>query len=537
MRKRMRFTSNVSVKIATMLTVLSVLLVACAPTPAPEATQPVKATATSTAQPTIAPTETPPKGPQGTLTVLQGLLPIVPDPHKEYLTSSWNVNYAIYDPLTLVDENMKLIPKLATSWRLEAPTSWIFEIRKGVKFHDGSPLTAKDVVWSLARIRDPETKSIWGRIYSYVTDAEIVDEYTVRIKTAFPEVAVPQDFGRMCILPQEAFERMGEEEFFQHPIGSGPFKLVKNVPGEEIVMEANEDYWGGVPKVKTLVWRGVPEEATRVAELLSGRADVVHGIPASEADRIKKSDIASLALIKSVRNLYIDMDLRQPPFDDIRCREAVALAIDAQAIIDSIYGGRAYLVGGWLSDYTWGQNPDLEPYPYDPERAKALLAEAGYPDGLSCKFTMGRGRFVQDEEVGLAIADQLGKAGFDIDFEVLEWGTYSTKMNAGELTGIHMVASGNTTGEPDQMLRSVDIDRNDVYIQSEELTDMVHKSMAEGDLDKRKQLIMAIDKKIHEEYLSLCIFALQDIYGVSNRVHGFQPSPNELMWFLDVSVD
>jgi peptide/nickel transport system substrate-binding protein len=300
-------------------------------------------------------------------------------------------------------------------------------------------------------------------------------------------------------------------------------------------MEAHEDYWEDVPKVKTLVWRAVPEDATRVAELLSGNADVVHGIAPSDAGRIQESDVAGVVTSKSVRILYLDMDTREPPFDDVRVRNAVALAIDRQALINDIYGGRAYPVEGCWTEYTWGHNPNLEPYPYDPEKARELLAEAGYPDGLPTVFAYSSS-VVQEKEVGLACADFLQQAGFDLDVKFMEWGTFVGERLAGELN-LQLIAKGNTTGEPDQLLREFDMDRRAVFVQREDVHDMVKASMAEADPDKREQLVMEIEKKIYDEYLTISLLALQDIYGLNKRVHGFGPGPNELMWFLDVSVD
>src|SRR3990172_5693439 len=339
------------------------------------------------------------QAPRGTLTFVQSLLPLVADPHVEFLNSSFHVQYAMFDPLARVNEEGKLTPYLATSWKWESPTSWVFELRKGVKWHDGAPFTSKDVVFSISRILDPATRSIWGRIYSFVERAESIDDYTVRIRTKVPSVAVPQDFGRMAMLPKDQFERIGKDAFFQKPVGTGPFKFVRQVRGEEIVMEANLNYWGGPPKVRTLVFKQVTDEATRVAELLAGTADIVDGIPPADAARVNASGRATVTFAPTVRRILLEFAvLTTPELKDRRVRVAVAHAINGRAINLAIYGGQAGRQTGYLDRFSWGYNQSLKPYIYDPAKSKRLLAEAGFPNGMPLVFLMGRGRFLLDSE-------------------------------------------------------------------------------------------------------------------------------------------
>jgi peptide/nickel transport system substrate-binding protein len=550
-KKRMQFMSSIVLLIA----LVASLLAGCGPTTAPEATEAPAAeepAATEAPAPTEpspteapAPTEPPPteappaaEGPSGTLTVVQALLPITADPHIEYLNSSWAVNYALYDPLARVDEEAVLKNYLAESWELETPTTWIYHLRQGVNWHDGEPFTSEDVVFSIERIMDPETASIWGRIYSYVTDVEAIDDYTVRFTTAFPTVALPQDFGRMCILPKHAFEAMGKDEFFQNPIGTGPFKFVSQIPGEEVVMEANEDYWGGPPKIKTLIIKQVPEAAARVAELLSGTADLVDGIPPNEVENVNNSDIAHVVAAPTVRRALIEFArLTTPELDDPQIRKAVALAIDADAINDAVYAGQGGRQTGWLDRHSWGYNKDLEPWGYDPEESKRLLAEAGYPDGMPITFMMGKGRFLLDEEVGLAIADYLSEGGFIVDFQIYEWGTFSSMRSAEELTGVFMLSSGNSTGEPDQVFRSFDPDRSAIYTIDEDLAELIHAQAQEFDLEKRAPLVAAVDAYIHENVVSYNPFTVPGFYGLNNRVENFVPNPFEIFNFYNLTVE
>jgi peptide/nickel transport system substrate-binding protein len=477
------------------------------------------------------------QAPSGTLTFVQSLLPLTPDPHVEFLNSSFHVQYAMFDPLARVDEEGKLTPYLATSWKWESPTSWVFDLRRNVRWHDGTPFTSKDVVWSIARILNPETRSIWGRIYSFVQGAEAIDDHTVRIRTKTPSVAVPQDFGRMAILPRDQFERAGKDAFFQRPIGTGPFRFVRQVRGEQIVMEANPQYWGGAPKVRTLIFRQVPDEATRVAELMAGTADIVDGIPPVDAARVNQSGRADVVFAPTVRRIILDFAIATTPeLRDKRVRLAVAHAVNTRAINNAVYGGRAGRQAGWLDRFSWGYNTALKPYIYDPARSKRLLAEAGFPNGLPLQFFMGRGRFLLDHEVGLAIADFLGKAGFNVDFKVFEWGTYAAMRTRKEFKGVYMLSSGNSTGEPDQVFRSFDSNREALYVIDSRLDELIHAQMGEPDRDKRIKMVAAVDAYVHENVLALNLMTIPGVYGLNKRVSGWKPSPFEIFTFTNVGV-
>ncbi|MGQ0569093.1 MAG: ABC transporter substrate-binding protein [Armatimonadota bacterium] len=477
------------------------------------------------------------QAPRGTLTFVQSLLPLTPDPHVEFLNSSFHVQYAMFDPLARVNEDGKLTPYLATSWKWESPTSWVFELRRNVRWHDGAPFTSKDVVWSISRILDPATRSIWGRIYSFVERAEAIDDHTVRIRTKTPSVAVPQDFGRMAMLPKDQFERAGKDAFFQRPIGTGPFKFVRQVRGEQIVMEANLQYWGGPAKVKTLIFKGVTDEATRVAELLAGTADIVDGIPPADAQRVNASGRANVIFAPTVRRVLLDFAvLTTPELKDKKVRLAVAHAINTRAINIAVYGGQAGRQTGWLDRFSWGYNTSLKPYIYDPAKSKRLLAEAGFPNGLPLTFMMGRGRFLLDHEVGLAIADFLGKAGFTIDFKVFEWGTYSAMRTRKEFKGVYMLSSGNSTGEPDQVFRTFDSQREAIYIVDQKLDDLIHEQMGEPNREKRAKIVATVDAYVHENMLSFNLMTIPGVYGLNKRVTGFKPSPFEIFTFANVGV-
>jgi peptide/nickel transport system substrate-binding protein len=352
--------------VLTPLLVVALLVSACTPTP--PAGQSAGGQTGSAAQKAAKPA-----GPTGTLTIAQlALLPRA-DPYAVTANAEHSIVYSVWDPLTRVDEEGNAKNYLAESWQNESANSWIVKLKKGVKWHDGSDFTAKDVVFSIDRIRDPNCKCIWHTAYNYVEGGEIVDDHTVRIKTKTMQVGLPVDFGRVAMIPKDAWEKMGEDQYFQTPVGTGPFKLTKIAPGESWTLEANENYHMGVPKVKTLVWKQIKDPATRVAELLSGTSDIVIGLPPNELQRIDASPNAHTVVGPSVIRVMMDFPLSTTPeLKDKRVREAAVRSINVDAINNATYGGKAGKQNGHFDKHSFGYNKECKPHTYDPARAKQL---------------------------------------------------------------------------------------------------------------------------------------------------------------------
>lgn len=489
----------------------------------------------SSAAPTGAPTGAP--GPSGTLTISQAQIVPQMDPYALTTNSHFSIYYSVWDPLSRVDEEGKLQNYLAESWQNESPTSWIVKLKKGVKWHDGTPFTAKDVVFSVQRLRDPATKTIWTAVYSYVTGAEAVDDYTVRITTKALVVNVPQDFGRMQMMPKDAFEKLGKEGFIKAPIGTGPFKFVKMAAGDSITLEANMEYFNGPPKVKTLIWKQVPDPATRVAEILSGASDIVIGLPPNEVSRINSSSSAKVVAGGSVIRMILNFALSTTPeLKDPRVREAAIRAIDVEAINKAVYDGKAGKQTGWLDKHSFGYNKDLKPYTYDPAKSKQLLVDAGYPNGLPMTLMMRKGDFLLVDEVALAVVDYLNKGGFKIDLQSFENAAFTQMGRTGAYKGIYLLASRNSTGDPDQVFRALDSKREDKYILDKDLENLIDAQASEPDPEKRATKVAAVDKYIHDNFLAYNMLTVPSLDGVSNRVAGFRQSPFDIYSVFPLAV-
>jgi peptide/nickel transport system substrate-binding protein len=510
---------------------LAVSLVGSGCSPAPATTQ----APGSSSDPSTGPTAV--AGASGTLTVAQQAILPRPDPYALTTNMEHTIVLSMFDPLSRVNEEGALTYYLAESYEPEGDNAWIVKLKQGVKWSDGTEFTADDVVFTINRMKDPETKSIWTAVYSYIESAEAVDKYTVKINTNRKVVNLPQDYGRMSMMPKAAFEAMGADAFFAAPVTSGPFKFVELVPGERFVLEANMDYHLGPPKVQTLIIKQVPDAATRVAEAVTGASDIVFDVPPTEIDNVNGSGKADIVTYPGVGRIVLEFALATTPeLQDPRVREAAFLAIDADAINQAIYGGAGGSQTGWMDRHTFGQNKSLVSHGYDPERAKALLVEAGYPNGLPMPFTIRTPDGLLTEDVGLAMNDMLKAVGFQTDFVTLEAAEFTKRRNDGVMTGLWLQGSRNSTGDPDQILRSYDAKREDKYILDPKLEALILAQASEAEPAKREGLVAEVDKYIHDNFIGYNVLTWPGIEAVSKRVTGYVPSPFETRWFHEVSV-
>ena len=357
------------------------------------------------------------------------------DPYvvEEVFTSGFLGN--VYEGLIRRAPDLSIQPALAESWELISPTQWRFHLRKGVKFHDGSPFTADDVVFSAERVR--AGASDFKNRLSADTKVVAVDDYTVDFITTKPNPILHYTWANWYIMSRSwaeahgigAPEKGGEDESFAtlHENGTGPFVLTKREPGVKTVLKANTDWWGKgtIPtNVTDVVYTPVPNAATRVAALLSNQLDVVFPIPVQDIKRIDATPGAHIEAGPEVRTMYLTMNQWKDtlpgydvegknPFKDRRVREAAYRAINIDIIKEKIMRGRATPSALMVAPGVNGYSPDFKRYPYDPEKSKELLAEAGYPDGFSFTFQCSNNMYVNDEAICLAVSNMLAKVGID----------------------------------------------------------------------------------------------------------------------------
>jgi len=395
------------------------------------------------------------------------------DPHFYNLFPNNNIAEHIFDKLVQMDPDSKMIPGIATSWKTIDATTWEFKLRKGVKFHDGTELTAEDVVFSIDRV--PLVANSPGRFTAYtkaIVSKQIVDPYTLRLKYAAPYPLAPNDLSTIYIVSKKAAANATTDDFNsgKATIGSGRFKFVKYVNGDRVELVRNDNYWGDKPVWDKVTFRIIKSEPSRVAALLSGDVDAMEGVPTADLTRLKADPKFNVTSKISHRVIYFNFDfldrpspfitakdgkpLAKNPLQDIRVRRAISKAINRPAIAERVMEGQAIPSGQLVSATLFGNVPGLKAEVFDPEGAKKLLAEAGYPEGFNLTIHGPSGRYVNDEKVVQAVAQMLARVGIAAKVETAPMGPYSARASKQEFS-FYMVGWGASTGEASSPLRSL----------------------------------------------------------------------------------
>jgi peptide/nickel transport system substrate-binding protein len=306
--------------------------------------------------------------------------------HRETETVIRNM----FDGLVTRTHGSDVVPELAESWEQESETEFVFRLRPGVTFHDGTPMTAADVVFTFERVITEGaiggSSSPRAGLLGPLERVERIDDLTVRFVLGAPFPPFLQALVQFQIVPKDYVEEVGDAAFAEAPIGTGPFRFVRGALDNEIVMDRYDDYYGGAPDltpvgpapVQRAVFRMMPEPSSRVAALLSGEVHIIQAVPVDLLARLEADDRVQVATAEGTRSYQIEFNTTRAPFDDARVRRAVNLAIDWDSILAGVYQGYGEQLATSFLPSGFGYDPDLAPYPYDPEQAKELLRDAGY---------------------------------------------------------------------------------------------------------------------------------------------------------------
>jgi peptide/nickel transport system substrate-binding protein len=439
------------------------------------------------------------------------------DPHYHNLSPNNSLLLNIYEPLINRDPDGKLVPALAVSWKALDDLTWEFKLRKGVKFHDGSPFSAEDVVATMKRIPNvPNSPSSMATFVKPIVETKVVDPYTIVFKTAAPHVLLPSDMASFYIVPKAIAETATTADFNsgKAAIGTGPYKFAEYVPNQRVVMKANYGYWGGEEPWDKITWKILSNPAARVAALLSGDVQMIETVPTSDIAKLSADKNFRLADKVSNRVIYVHLHqwndkpppgvtgkdgkpLDRNPFRDPRVRKALSIAINRDAIAQRIMEGKAVPAGQLLADQFFGTSRKLKPPKYDPEGAKKLLAEAGYPDGFALTIYGPNNRYINDEKIAQAIAQFYARAGIDAKVETMPSSVYFTKATQGEF-GYMLLGWGTESNEQGSSLRSLlatqDLSKgmgvtNRAHYSNPALDKQIAEAMATMDDRKREAMI------------------------------------------------
>ncbi len=403
--------------------------------------------------------------------------PTAIDPHYHNLTPNNALTASIFDALILQDDRQRLLPGLATSWEATDSTTWVFKLRQGVKWHDGKPFTADDVVFSFARAPEvPNSPSSFATFTKGKT-VTALDDFTIQIVTSKPHPLTPNDVSQLKIISRAAAEGASTADFNsgKAAIGTGPFKFVEWVPNDRLILERYDDYWGDKPEWSRVVIKPIKSGPARVAALLAGDVDFIDKVPTPDIERLKTDPNLSLSQGTSNRVIYLHLDqFREDspfvrakdggpiknPLLDLRVRKAISKAINREAIVERVMENVAIAAGQLLPDGFFGVSDKLKVEPYDPKGAKALLAEAGVPDGFKLTIHGPNDRYINDAKIAEAIAQMLTRIGIDTSVETMPKSVYFKRASRGGPDGspefsLVLVGWGAGTGEASSPLKSL----------------------------------------------------------------------------------
>jgi peptide/nickel transport system substrate-binding protein len=530
---------------AQLLAAAALLVAACGPSPAVQPTTapaakptsapaaaPTAAAPAAAAQATTAPAAKPaaPSGASGpTLIVAQGLLPKAIDPAFDTSLFAGVTYNTIFETLVIASDTGDPTPSLATSWKTLDPTTWEFKIRPGVKFHNGEPFDASAAKYTIDRILNPDVKSAWATRLSLVSSTEATAPDTLIIKTRQPFVALPANLTVVWMVPPVYTEQQGVAGFGKAPVGTGPFKFVDWQVDDHLTVERNVDYWNGAPKLNRITFRNVPEESSRLAALESGEAHIAYPVSPDQASRLDNRQDVKLQEIALGQALTVAIrSIATGPLEKKEVRQALNYAIDKERLFKALLQGHGRLLNGQLAGPdTYGYNPSLEPYPYDVNKAKQLLAQAGYPDGFEVKFDGSVGRYAMDQQIGEAIAAQLGQVGVKTRYNVLESGQYISGFLDGSIGPLYLFGWNlapamsvdqpypyHTSAAPQKLLADPQFDN------------LMQQQAGEFDIEKRRALLQQLGELYREDAPAIFLWQSPLLYGVSSKVGSFGAHPD-----------
>ena len=471
--------------------------------------------------------------PQGKVIIAQGVDPTTLDTMNQQETPASVVAGHIFDGLVERDQNLKIIPALAVELpKLVGPMTWEVKLRKGVKFHNGEEFNAESAKFSLERVKTPALRA--SSNFRPIDRVEIVDPYTVRVHTSkpWPTFVSIMTFNQAAMYPPKAYAGKDSAFISKNPIGTGPYKFIRWSKDDEIVLEANEHFWRGAPKIKTVVFKPIPDDAVRVAALQNGEVDVAVNIPPHLANIIANHPKAFLSTAPSIRTLQLmfvthEYDAQHKligPYKgvtaDKRVRQAIMYAVDADEIIRTVLDGKAIRTATMLTPLHFGYDAALKPVKQDLARTKKLLAEAGYGSGLELTLNSPQGRYVRDKEVAEAVAGQLTKVGIKTQLRTFEFVNYLNNLVYPHKSGpVWLIGWGTPTLDAETIYGPLFRTGSNLgNYHNADFDGMVDQAQTMMDEKKRLELYHRISKLWLEDAAAAPLYQQLDLYGASRRL-------------------
>lgn len=462
------------------------------------------------------------------------------DVHNHNTTAVEAIHINLFDYLIFRNVDGEFEPSLAVEWEAISDTAWRFKLREGVRWHDGAPFTAADVKFTLERVATDATLREHAN-YRQIREVEIVNDFEIIIHTHEPEPALLNRISRIgsSILPKHHIKAVGWEGFDRHPIGTGPFKFVEWRRDDRLILEAFDDHWRGRPAFDRLIHRTIPEDSTRVGELITGGVHIATNIPVQDARRVNASGVAEVKPWPTTRVMLFVLNTSPEQITgDKRIRKAIDYAINNRLLIDALMGGIGVPVRGRVSPgITAAPMEFYDTYLYNPERAVQLLAEAGFgPGEATIKIQGPAGRYPLDTEIVELVGAMLEVVGFNVEFELLEWSAYLSRVwNApGGIQNMGLIGLGNSLFDASMAYQIITCEghasRNTHWCDPE-FDALVAEAAVELDQERRAKLYREIYQIVADERIMIFLFQLENLAGVNVNVD-WSPRLDELLWMF-----
>ncbi|HBY94122.1 MAG: ABC transporter substrate-binding protein [Ardenticatenaceae bacterium] len=461
------------------------------------------------------------------------------DPLTNSFLNDFNLLYVnLYDQLVFRQEDGSLGPGLAESWSLNSPTEWDFKLRQGVKFQNGEPFNAEAVKFTLDRFLQADDGSPF--VKPSIQEAKVLDEYTVRVTTPKPDpIFLENSLYYVFPVPPKYTEEVGREGFSKHPVGTGPFKFVEWAKGDHLTLERFPDYWQGAPKIERVTFKIIPEIATRVAGLQAGELDLIMQLTPDQIPTLESFNARAVGA-PVPRIIYLITFPDSPtgsgtPLKDKRVRQALNYAINVDSIIKNILLGQATRIATLAPPLAFGYDPNVTPYPYDPDKAKQLLADAGFPDGFNIDLDVPTGgNPLKPVEVGQAIAADLGKVGVNPNLRTIEAASYITYRNEKKMAPLFL---WNWYGYDAhlQMWGGLSPDFKFAFWSDPRTSELLEKEATSMDPKERQAALAELQQIVKDESWFVPLYQQNEIYGVSNRL-AWERDYGGHVWLWDASL-
>lgn len=450
------------------------------------------------------------------------------DPHASNDQPSSRVIKQINDTLIYQNEEMELLPSLAESWKQLDELTYEFKLKKGVKFHNGEELKASDVKFTLLRaLESPNVGHIVGAIDP--TKIEISDDYTIKISTKEPFAPLLAHLAHpsSSILNEKAVTEAGDD-YGQNPVGTGAFKFVKWTTGDKIELTRFDEYHGEAPKYKDLTFRAIVEGTNRTIELETGAIDIAYDVLPTDMSRVEGNSELTLNKKENLSTNYIGFNVAKKPFDNVKVRQAINHALDKESIIKNVLVGSGKVPKGPLAPIVWGAAEGLPSYDFNIEKAKQLLADAGYPDGF--KTTLWTNDNTIRINIATIVQNQLKQIGIEVDTQVVEWGAYLDGTAKGE-HDMFILGWTTVTGDADYGLYPLFHSSqfgdagNRTFYKNDRVDELLVKGRASADPAERKAAYDEVQKLVNDEAPWVFLYNAQYLDGTRANVKGFIQHP------------